>query len=253
MVCAWLVLTRLVFAVGREPVPEAHAAVAAKLAALGRPGRGEILTASVFGAVALLWITQPLIAGWLPAARISDAGIAMAGALALFLIPVDLKRGLFLLDIEWVAKIPWDVIILFGGGLSLAAAIADSGLSDRVAETLRALAAWPTFALVLAVVAVVVLLSEFASNTAVATVFLPVAGALAAAVGLPPTAVAVPAAAAASLGFMLPVATPPNALVFGAGRVTVPQMARAGLALDVIGSLLVAAAAYFLNGLLFGP
>jgi sodium-dependent dicarboxylate transporter 2/3/5 len=137
--------------------------------------------------------------------------------------------------------------------LSLAAAIADSGLSDRVAETLRALAAWPTFALVLAVVAVVVLLSEFASNTAVATVFLPVAGALAAAVGLPPTAVAVPAAAAASLGFMLPVATPPNALVFGAGRVTVPQMARAGLALDVIGSLLVAAAAYFLNGLLFGP
>jgi sodium-dependent dicarboxylate transporter 2/3/5 len=252
MVCACVVLTRLVFAVGREPVPEAVASIDAELAALGPPGRGEVLTSAVFAAVALLWITQPLIAGWLPGARISDAGIAIAGALALFLIPVDLKRGLFLLDVEWVAKVPWDVIILFGGGLSLAAAIGDSGLSGRIGEALRVFAGWPTFALLLAVIAVVILLTEFASNTAVATVFLPIAGALAGAIGLAPTAIAVPAAVAASLAFMLPVATPPNAIVFGAGRLTVPQMALAGATLDLLAGLLVAVATYFLGGVLFG-
>ncbi|MGB8276047.1 MAG: SLC13 family permease, partial [Alphaproteobacteria bacterium] len=167
-------------------------------------------------------------------------------------LPVDMKRGVFVLDAEWVTAIPWGVIILFGGGLSLAAGIGETGLSAWIGGQLGVFSAWPVFALLLAVAVVAVVLTEFISNTAVTTMFLPIAGALSVAVGLPPALLAVAAAVAASLAFMLPVATPPNAIVFASGRVTIAQMVLAGAALDALGIVLVAGAIHFLGGPIFG-
>jgi sodium-dependent dicarboxylate transporter 2/3/5 len=192
--------------------------------------------------VAASWIFRPLLMTALPWLRLSDAGIAITGALLLFLLPVDLKRGRFLLSWKEAAGIRWDVLILFGGGLALAAAIGESDLADWIGIQLIGLQALPVFLLLLAVGALIVFLGELASNTAIAAVFLPVAGATAIGMGEPALLLTLPIALFATLGFMLPVATPPNAVIFGSGVVDMRHMLRAGAILDVVGIIVVALA-----------
>jgi sodium-dependent dicarboxylate transporter 2/3/5 len=195
---------------------------------------GEKVVAVAFPTAALLWMAQPLLAAALPALKLSDAGIAMTVALALFVIPVDLKRGIFTLDWEWANKIPWGLLVLFGGGLSLADAAGASGLAEWIGAGMTGWSAVPIALLIVAFVAVVVFLSEIASNTAATATLLPVLATAALAMGQNPLLFCVAGAMAASGGFMLPVATPPNAIAFGSGHVTVEQMARAGFWLDLI-------------------
>ncbi|MDX1578252.1 MAG: anion permease, partial [Gemmatimonadota bacterium] len=142
--------------------------------------------------------------------------------------------------------LPWGVLVLFGGGLSLASTIERTGLSRAIGEAAAGLASWPTAAFVLAITAGVVALTELTSNTATAAAFLPILGAVAVEMGGSPLLLTVPAALAASCAFMLPVATPPNAVVYGSGRLTIPQMARAGLWLNVLMTLLVTGVALLL-------
>ena len=190
--------------------------------------------------VAACWLFRPLLTTALPWLRLTDAGIAVTGALLLFLIPVDLKRARFLLSWQEAAGIRWDVLILFGGGLALAAAIGASDLADWIGAQLVGLQVLPVFLLLLAIGALVVFLGELASNTAMAAVFLPVAGATATGMGEPAIVLTLPIALFATLGFMLPVATPPNAVIFGSGAVEMRQMLRAGVILDVVGIVVVA-------------
>jgi len=143
-------------------------------------------------------------------------------------------------------------LILFGGGLSLAAAVSITGLAAWIGDGLAGLGAWPTVLLVLAVTALVVFLTELTSNTATAATFLPVAGALAISLGENPLLLAVPAALAASCAFMLPVATPPNAIVFGSGHVAMVDMMRAGFLLNLAAILIITALAYTLVLVVFG-
>jgi sodium-dependent dicarboxylate transporter 2/3/5 len=147
--------------------------------------------------------------------------------------------------------LPWDVLLLFGGGLSLAAAIATTGLSSWMGDTLMALDTIPLVFLVLALVLVTIAFSELASNTATAAAFLPVVASLADGLELVPFSLTVPVVLAASCGFMLPVATPPNALFYGSGYITVAQMARAGFLIDLLGAALVIGAAYTLIPMAF--
>jgi sodium-dependent dicarboxylate transporter 2/3/5 len=203
--------------------------------------------------VAACWILRPLLITALPWLRLSDAGIAVTGAVLLFLLPADLKRGRFLLSWREAAGIRWDVLILFGGGLALAAAIGESDLADWMGAQLIGLQVLPVFLLLLAVGALVVFLGELASNTAMAAVFLPVAGATAIAMGEPALLLTLPVALFATLGFMLPVATPPNAVVFGSGALEMRQMLRAGAVLDVVGILVVALAIVTLGQWVLGP
>ncbi len=232
---AWLVLTRLAF-----HLPGALAAgVAAELPAPGRPSRGEWMVAGLMVLAALGWIFRPLLAHWLPGMALSDAGIAVACALMLFVLPVDPARGRFALNWREAAAIRWDVLILFGGGLALAAAIGDSDLAPWLGSRLAALQALPFVALLFVVGAIIVYVGELASNTAMAAVFLPVAAATAVAMGEPALSLALPVALFATLGFMLPVATPPNAIVFGSGAVGIGQMLRAGALLDIVGIVVV--------------
>ena len=249
----WFVLTHVTFRLGRPGPPPAAGVLSEDLAALGPMTRAEREVAWVMLAVAAGWVFRPLLEAALPGLALSDAGIAMTGAVLLFLIPVELKSGRFLLSWKEAAAIRWDVLILFGGGLALAAAIGDSDLADWIGAGLTGLQVLPVFLLLLAVGALMVFLGELASNTAMAAVFLPVAGATALAMGEPAIVLTLPVALFATLGFMLPVATPPNAIIFGSGAVEMRHMLRAGVILDLAGILVVALAVLSLGRRVLAP
>jgi sodium-dependent dicarboxylate transporter 2/3/5 len=249
----WLVLTRLYCPrPGAGPAaPDADPGIAARLAALGPATRGERLVLAVFLATAGLWIGRPFLDG-LAGGRISDAGIAVLAALVLFAVPVHPSRRAFLLDWSDTARLPWGVLILVGGGLSLGAAVASSGLSDWIAGRLDTLAALPVAAAVAVFAAVVMAISHITSNTATAATFLPLAGSFAAAAAVAPALVCAPVVLAAGCAFMLPVATPPNAIVFATGRMTVADMLRAGALVNALALGVVTVAAATLVPLVFG-
>ncbi|MFQ5677830.1 MAG: SLC13 family permease [Gemmatimonadota bacterium] len=241
---AYVVLTRVAFPVGRRQLPGGRELIEAELEELGAWHRGERAVAVVFCVTALLWICRPLLQGWLPG--LSDAGIAVAGGLSLFLLPVDWSRGEFVLNWEWAEKLPWDLLLLFGGGLSLAAAVERTELNRWLGGAVAGLGEPSPVLFILTVVTAIVLITELTSNTATAAAFLPVVAAVAIRVGWDPLLLTVPAALAASCAFMLPVATAPNAIVYGTHHVSIPQMARAGLLLNLVMIPVVTAVSYFL-------
>ncbi|MEQ8246695.1 MAG: DASS family sodium-coupled anion symporter [Alphaproteobacteria bacterium] len=249
---AWLVLTRLAYPFDDTAHGDGAAAVADAVQALGRMSPAERRVAGVALLVALGWVAGPWLGRWLPGGAPSDTVIAIAGAVALFVVPADWKRRVFLLDWAWASRAPWHVLLLFGGGLSLAGAIDRSGLAAWIGGGLDPVAAWPLFALIVAVAALVIFLTELTSNTATTAAFLPVVGAVAVGAGLDPLLLAAPAALAASCAFMLPVATPPNAIVYSTGHVNVAQMIRAGIVLNAIGIAVIAGLAAILVPLIAG-
>ncbi|MBI1386632.1 MAG: DASS family sodium-coupled anion symporter [Rhizobiales bacterium] len=228
----WLVLTRIVFQVEAADLPEPRSAGSGEFEAPLEPGAR--LTAAVALLTGLALVLQPLAASLLPQAPLSDAGIVVAAALILLAVPAPGGAGRRLLDWQQALTIRWDVLVLFGGGLALAAAMQSSGLSQAIGDGVSRLDFLPTAAIVLLAMVVIVYLGELASNTAVAAIFLPVAGSVAAGLGVGPAELVLPIGLAASLGFMLPVATPPNAIVYGTGGVSSRQMLRAGALLDVL-------------------
>jgi sodium-dependent dicarboxylate transporter 2/3/5 len=242
----WLYLTRVAFPLPRASFPCGRTVLADELARLGPMGPGERVTAVVFALTAAGWLLRPQLVVWTGLAGLTDAGIAMLGALALFVLPAGPRPAPGeprprALDWETAKAVPWQILILFGGGLSLASAIAANGVDGYIAGGFQGLAGLPDWVLVLAVAAVVVLLTEVTSNTAVTTTLMPVLAATAAATGAAPGMLLTAAALAASCAFMLPVATPPNAIVFASGQVSIAQMARAGLGLNLLAVLVVTA------------
>ena len=223
--------------------------IRSELAELGPLSRGEKLVALVFVVTALAWVFQPLISGWVPG--VNDTSIAIAAAMALFMIPVDVKQRVFLMNWESASKLPWGVLLLFGGGLSLAGVIRSTGLAEWIAQSLGALSALPVVAMIGVVVLVIIFLTEVTSNTATAAAFLPLLGALAVAQGMPAELLAIPAAIAASCAFMMPVATPPNAIVFGTGHMKIQSMIKAGFVLNLFGVVLVTLICYLLVGMIW--
>lgn len=249
LVLIWVYMTRIAYR-GLPTVPGGQAVIRRELAAMGPLSRGEKGAAAVFLFVAAAWITRPLWQEYLP--QITDPVIAIAGALATFAIPVDFARGRYLNDWQTASGIPWGILLLFGGGLSLAGVFADSGLAAWLGAQLTVLRVLPPVAVVVVVVALVVLLTEVTSNVATTSMMMPVAAAMATGMGIHPFLLMITAATAASCAFMLPVATPPNAVVFASGYVTIPQMARAGLWLNVISVVVIAAAGYWWVPLVWG-
>lgn len=247
---AWLILTRLAFRVGRTRIVGADAVLRREFASLGAMSAAERRVVYVFAATAVAWMVRPVLNELVPA--LSDAGIAVIAAVVLFILPAGDGKGSRLMNWDWAARLPWGVLVLFGGGLSLASAIQSSGLAEWIGGTLALGRHWPVVAMVLLVTAIVVFLTELTSNTATAAVFLPVVAALAGGIPLNPLVLTVPAALAASCAFMLPVATPPNAIVFSSGHVSVPEMARAGILLNFAAIALIAAVAYSLLVWVFG-
>ena len=242
----WLLLTKIIFRLSRERIEGISAAIDRQVKAQGRLSRGEFLVAGVFVTLAGLWILRPWINAAFPRLTLSDTVIAMTVGLSTFLIPVDWKKGIFLMDWEWGKKIPFGILLLFGGGLTLASLIEKTGLSIWIGQQLGSLEMFPTVVIVLVMVLLLVLLTELTSNTATTAAFLPVVGALAITLGEHPLMLVIPATLAASCAFMLPVATPPNAIVFSAGYLAQKDMTRAGFGLNILGVVLVTLASYTL-------
>lgn len=239
----WFVLTRLTFRVRGSDSALNSETLAAERRRLGPTSRHEVFVSIVAGATAAAWIAQPWLSRVVPG--LTEAGISVACALVLLVTPLD-RKWTRVIDWQAAERIPWGVLVLFGGGLSLAAAIQDNGLAQWIGQSVSGLRAFPPFVLILLIATVITFLGELTSNTATAAVFLPIASSLALGAGVSPLLLTVPAALAASIGFMLPVGTPPNAIVFASGRLTIPEMARAGFLLDLLFILLVTVISYLL-------
>ena len=247
----YFTLTKVVYPLDEmETVLGTDTLIKAEIEKIGPISRGERMVAIVFVTTAVLWITRPLIARVIPG--LTDAGIAMLGGMVLFVLPVDFRRGVFVHTWEAANKMPWGTILLFGGGLSLAAAMTRTGLADWIGNALTFVDVLPVLLVILMISAVVIFLTELTSNSATTATFLPILAALAIGMGEDPQLLAIPAVLAASCAFMLPVATPPNAIVFGSERIAVVDMARAGLVLNLLFMALVTATAYVLAGWVFG-
>ncbi len=238
---AWASLTRLSHPLGAARIDGLAAMLAEEGARCGPPGPAERLVGAVFLCAAAGWIARPAIDALLPRGGLTDAGVAMIAAVALFAVPDRLRGGSPALDWAATRTLPWGVVVLVGGGLSLGAAIDGSGLAAWIGDRLGGLAEAPPWATVLAVAVATIGVSHFASNTATASAFAPVVAALAVAVGASPLSLGAPMALAASCAFMLPVATPPNAIAHGSGLVSAAQMARAGVLVTAAGLLLIMA------------
>lgn len=240
---------------------DARALVADRRAALGPLGGGEARVLILFALTALAWVLRErkeldvfTIPGLVDVApRLSDAAIGIAAAIALFVVRGRTCDGESRPLLTWneARSIPWEVLLLFGGGLSLAAAMEATGVARWLGGVMGGLAALPPLAVLFALAILVLVLSELASNTAVATMMMPIAIALAPVVQLPALELMLIAALASSAGFALPIATPPNTIVFGSGQVGVRQMARAGLILDALAIVVVVLGVRLLYGLVF--
>jgi sodium-dependent dicarboxylate transporter 2/3/5 len=256
---AWLLITRWLFPVQIKLIPGGRELIQNEFQKLGPVSRGEWIVLIVFTCTAACWMARGALTQWawfvarVPIIQsIDDSLVAMAGAIALFLIPVDPARHVFALDWKTAVKLPWGVLLLFGGGLSLAAAMTDSGLARWIGQQVGVLASLPTYWQITLIVALIVFSGELTSNLAAVVALLPILFEVAKGLELDPLLLCVPAVIAASCGFMLPVATPPNAIVFGSGHIRLGQMVRAGLALDLVAVVLIPLFTYLVGSAILG-
>ncbi|MEL6499658.1 MAG: SLC13 family permease [Planctomycetota bacterium] len=245
----WLLLTRVTLPVRVPAIPGVRGLLREELLGLGRISRGEWTVLAVFVFVAAGWIFRGMIQSALEGAGLTgaattldtlgDTGVVMIGAIALFALPVSLKDRAFAMDWQTTKGMPWEVLLLFGGGLSLAAAMKASGLDVWIGQRMGGLEGVPIWLLIGVITLTVVFLTELTSNTATTAALVPVLGSAADGLGVHPLLLMLPAGVVASYAFMLPVATPPNAIVFSSGRLRIQQMAKAGILMNIIGALVI--------------
>ena len=255
---AWLLVTRVLFRADIGEIEGGRRHFDEEYRKLGPLSRGEKTVLAVSCVTAGLWIASPLlkavvIAGVHPLAGLSDAGIGMLAAMALFVIPADRRGGARAMNWATASKLPWGVLLLFGGGLTLASAIEANGVSRFLGHSSRGLAGLPPLVVLLAITAMTVFLSELTSNTAQVATMVPVLGAMSPAIGINPYLLILACTLGASSAYMMPVGTPPNAIVFGTGLVRLPHMMKAGLVLNLVGILLITALVTLLVAPLLAP
>jgi len=241
----WLILMKV------QKVASGQFDAAAATAAIGTPGPWSIAEkrlVPLVAAVVAAWVSLPFVTPLVPRDAMTDGTIAVAGALLLFVIPDGTGRAI--LNWDEANRAPWGVIMMFGGGLALAAGIGESGLAEWLGTALEPLRAVHPLIIALVLVALVVLVTEFASNVATASGMIPVVGSLVLATGIDPMLLALPAALAASWGFMLPSGTGPNAIAWATGHIALPRMLKAGLILDIAGVPLMVGTVWMMHGLL---
>ena len=255
----WVLMTRVMYRFDLPEIPGGRGLIDAQIRDLGPLSQGERMVLLVFLGAAFFW-TVPSILASVPALRAAapwlggfdDTATAIAAGILLFILP---SRGRTQMLLDWKDAeegLPWGVLLLFGGGLSLAAAVSSTGLDAWFGQRVSGLGSLPTVWVVVALVAIVVMITEIASNTAMAATIIPILGAVAPGIGIDPLLLLVPATLALSLAFMLPVGTPPNAIVFATGRVTMAQMVRGGVLMNTVSVLLITLAVYLLGPIAMG-
>ncbi|MDP2698031.1 DASS family sodium-coupled anion symporter [Thalassospira sp.] len=239
LLACWFLLTRVVYPLDDALPDAACKALQDQIDGLGPMSRGERTVAIVFAVTASLWLLRPALQAVMPGIPLGDASIAMLAAVALFAIPVKARENLYILDWKATIRLPWGVLLLVGGGLALGGMINDTGLAAWLAGNAGNLPDLPLIVQIGMIGLMVILISHLTSNTATAATFLPLVSAYALAEGIDPMLLAIPTALAASCAFMLPVATPPNAIVFGSGYLSVAEMVRAGFLINLCALVLL--------------
>ena len=247
----WFYLTRIAYPSEIDHLPGGEEIIRNEIVALGEISSQEKKVLFVFCLVAVLWVVRGLF-DFKVFHLIKDSTIAMAGALLLFVIPSNWREREFLLDWRTAVKIPWDILILFGGGFALAKGFSETGLTTFLAGQLSILDGYHIIVIVAVVTLLVIFLTELTSNTATASLTLPIMAALAGAMQIHPFGLMVSTVIAASFAFMLPVATPPNAIIFSSRYVSIPQMMKAGIWLNLLGSVLITAFVMILLPVVWG-
>ena len=246
---AWVILTKIIFPTSFEASLETKEKLNNMLLELGPLTKDEIKISFIFGFAVIAWITSRLVRETF-GIGIEDAGVAIIVSIILFMVPSSNKKN-DLMQWNKTTQLPWGLLILFGGGLSLAAQVSGTGLGIWIGQGLTILKTVHPLVLIFAIATLIIFLTEMTSNVATTSTFLPVIGALAIAIGVIPVALTIPVCLAASCAFMLPVATPPNAIVYGSGKFTIATMMKAGFALNIVGIFVVSLFSYYLAPILF--
>lgn len=259
----WLLMTRVVFQLGRSSLMGGTEVIRKQIIELGRIRQDEIIAGGVFAFIALLWITgsdlnlgnDTTIKGWrslfgLP--QVKDEAVAIAGAVLLFMFPSKDRPGQALMTWNTARKLPWGILLLFGGGFAIAGGFSSTGLSLMVGSSFTALAGLPPVLLVILTCLILTFLTEITSNTATTNVVLPILAQASVSMGIDPRILMIPATFSASCAFMMPVASPTQAIVFGSGYVPISEMIRAGIWFNILGILIVTLLFFLLGGPVFG-
>ena len=246
---AWVILTKIIFPTSFEASLETKEKLNNMLLELGPLTKDEIKISFIFGFAVIAWITSRLVRETF-GIGIEDAGVAIIVSIILFMVPSSNKKN-DLMQWNKTTQLPWGLLILFGGGLSLAAQVSGTGLGIWIGQGLTILKTVHPLVLIFAIATLIIFLTEMTSNVATTSTFLPVIGALAIAIGVIPVALTIPVCLAASCAFMLPVATPPNAIVYGSGKFTIATMMKTGFALNIVGIFVVSLFSYYLAPILF--
>jgi sodium-dependent dicarboxylate transporter 2/3/5 len=249
LTCMYFLLTKALFPTGDLKLASSKEFVIDEMKKLGKMTKPEKMVLCIGAFMALSWIFRGLIIKIPAFSMVTDTTIAVLGSVLLFLSPSFSNSkgdGERLMDWKTAVKIPWSIVLLFGGGLALASGFESTGLATWVSTNMSALAGMHILVFVFLVVLVANTLTEFMSNTAIATLFVPVMAATAVAVGFNPIVAAVPIAITASFSFMMPHATPPNAVAFGSGYLRMTDMVGAGVSLNVIGQIICTIAIVYL-------
>lgn len=247
----WLYLGRVAFKMNIKGLPGGKEVIQSEREALGKMHFEEKVVAAVFGFAAFMWITREFLwKGIMP--DLKDGMIAVVATALLFAIPTTKKYSSRILEWKDSKEIPWGILLLFGGGLAIAAGFRETGLSEWVGAQLTVLDGLHMLVIIGLSSLLVLALTEFTSNTATATMILPVLAALALSLGIHPYALMVPAAMAANCAFMLPVGTPPNAIIFGTDKIKIFEMVRVGFFINVFVLILITLAAYYIMPIVWG-
>ena len=247
---AWYSLTKFIFPLNFTASLETKLKLKTMLVELGPMSKDESKVLIIFGLAAGSWIFRKVLIQIDFLSGLTDAGIAIIAAILLFMTPSASRKG-DLLSWDKTNKLPWGLLLLFGGGLTLAVQINDSGLGVWIGQGLLILSSVPPLLIIFCVATLIIFLTEITSNVATTSAFLPVIGAVAVAFDIAPISLTIPVVLAASCAFMLPVATPPNAIVYGSGKFDIATMMRAGFALNIIGMFVVTLFAYYLAPMIF--
>ena len=251
LIVNYFVIVRLVYPNKLGQLSASGQIIQQELDKLGVMSKGEKIVSLIFLITAMLWIFRTTINAWFPSLSLTDAGISMLGAMAMLVAPLSLQKGKFTLDWKDTEKLPWGILLLFGGGLALASGLSQAGIIDLIGNTIASKEGLSVLAITSMLIFVMLFMTELMSNVALVAIFAPVVAGIASGLGVPMLHLLIPVTLAASCAFMLPMATPPNAIVFASGHIKVYQMAKVGIILNIISVMILIGLAYSVIPVLF--
>jgi len=251
LLVAYWVIVKIFYPSGLGNLKGSGTIIQEELKALGPLSKGEKVVLSIFMFTAIAWILRSTINSLIPGLNLNDTIISMIGAVLMFTVPLSLSKGSFALDWESTSRLPWGILLLFGGGLALADGLSSAGFIQMVGDFMATKGHWSVLLVTFVLVFLILFMTELMSNVALITIMLPVVAGVAQGLEASLFTMVVPVTLAASCAFMLPMATPPNAIVFASGHIKVHQMAKTGFVLNIIAVILLTAMAYFMVPLIF--